>query len=197
MNYQPVSGQKPIPDIQSGLRAWMRYRGYEADVFTQLTDFNPQTPPGHGFTFEDLKAEIDAGYPVMVFLQPFSQAYRSLTNSAPMPKADPAIHGMTIYGYLEEGGVSYVRYRTSWASGNNVFSEWSPAAWQAGLPVRGVIGFRPRPQITRFQRTGGSLALEWDGPSALLYDAIADTTTPVHRYVVERATSSRLRTSRR
>src|SRR5688572_1821050 len=42
------SGRTPTgataPDIQSGLREWTKYRGSDADVFTQLSDFNPRTP---------------------------------------------------------------------------------------------------------------------------------------------------------
>ena len=43
-----------------------------------------------------MQAEIDAGYPVLVFLQPYNELYRSLSG---MPKANPEIHGMLIYGY--------------------------------------------------------------------------------------------------
>ena len=55
-NYVPseVAGT-PARDIQSGLRAWAQYRGYDADVFTQLTDFNTTVVAGKGFTFENLK----------------------------------------------------------------------------------------------------------------------------------------------
>ncbi|MCI0747899.1 MAG: hypothetical protein L0Y58_21035, partial [Verrucomicrobia subdivision 3 bacterium] len=64
-NYTPpTTAGTPARDIQSGLREWTKYRGYGADVFTQFSDFNPQTPAGTGFTFEDVKAEINAGYPL-------------------------------------------------------------------------------------------------------------------------------------
>src|SRR4030095_11049451 len=53
-----------VPDIQSGLRAWTKYRGYEADTFSQLSEFNPDITAGPGFSFAELKSEIDSGYPV-------------------------------------------------------------------------------------------------------------------------------------
>src|SRR5262245_51378571 len=63
-SYTNTAGQY-IPDIQSGLRAWAKYRGYDADVFTQLTSFNPERTGAAGFTYADVKAEINAGYPVL------------------------------------------------------------------------------------------------------------------------------------
>jgi len=44
-NFTPTAtAGTPARDIQSGLREWTRWRGYDADVFTQLTDFNPNVP---------------------------------------------------------------------------------------------------------------------------------------------------------
>ena len=54
---------------------------------------------------------------------------------------------------------------------------------------RGVIGFRPKPRIRSIERTGGELTIEWDGPSSQVRDAMAGTTTPVHRYIVERSST--------
>lgn len=178
-----------IPDIQSGFRAWARYRGYDADVFTELTDFNPERTGG-GFTFEDVKAEINAGYPVLVYLQPTNQFFRSLSG---MPKANPEIHGVMIYGYAENspdvGFPKAVLIRTSWGSGDNYFMEWSANNWLGLFPPRGVIGFHPKPKITSVARGGGNLTIAWDGPSAQLYDVYAQTNTIVQRYQVERATT--------
>jgi hypothetical protein len=178
----------PAVDIQSGLKAWARYRGYDADVFTQLTDFNPNTPAGKGFTFEDLKAEIDAGYPVLLFLQPSSENSRALGS---MSRANPPIHGMLAYGYgTGEAGEQLVRYRTSWGSGPaQELSFWSASPWQAGLPVRGVVGFHPLPKITSVTVSNGNVTVAWDGPSAQLYDRVAMTTTELHSYEVQKATS--------
>jgi hypothetical protein len=196
VNYTPsADAGQPARDIQSGLRAWARWRGYDADVFTQLADFNPQTPAGKGFTYEDVKAEINAGYPVMVFLQNYSQLSRPLSG---MPRANPVIHGMTIYGYEEypDYGIRWVRVRTSWASGDGFPPPpWDATPWVSEpssgvyLSVRGVIGFRPHPKIRTISRAGNSVTLTWDGPSSQLYDALNGTTTAVHRYVVERATT--------
>jgi len=178
----------PAVDIQSGLKAWAKHRGYDADVFTQLTDFNPNMPVGKGFTFDDLKAEIDAGYPVLLFLQGFDGNSRLLPG---MPKANPAIHGMLAYGYaIAETGERFVRYRTSWGSGPaQEVSEWNANPWQAGLPVRGVIGFHPLPKITSVSLENGNVTVRWDGPSARLYDNIARTTSELHWYEVQQATS--------
>lgn len=181
----------PALDIQSGLRAWTQWRGYTADVFTQLADFNPLAPQGQGFTFADLKAEIDAGYPVLLFLQNYGVNSRSL---AGMARANPRIHGMLAYGYfIDPDGISYVRLRTSWGSGDNVFNQWTSDDWLPEstllLPVRGVIGYHPRPQIMQITRNDDHLTLRWHGPASVLYDEEAGTLTPLHEYVVEAADS--------
>jgi hypothetical protein len=197
VNYTPTNAGAATVDIQSGLRAWTRYRGYDADVFTQLVDFNPHVPAGHGFTYEDLKKEIDAGYPVLFFLQPNEQLYRSLPGAA---KANPEIHGIMAYGYVDrpgEGIVQGVRVRTSWASGDYRFTEWGAlftlielqGAGVASFPVRGVIGYHPRPKITRVTRIEGNVTLTWDGPGSQIHDDIAGTNGTVHLYQLQRATS--------
>jgi hypothetical protein len=161
-------------------------------VFTQLADFNPRTPTGSGFTFEDVKAEINAGYPLLVFLQDYNQFSRNLP---PMAKANPEIHGMLIYGYQEypELGVNYVYCKTSWASGDRIFYAWSASPWVSdltvNLAVRGVIGYRPKPRIRNIRRTAGQVTIDWEGPSSQLRDAVAQTTTPVHRYQIEKTTA--------
>jgi hypothetical protein len=178
-----------IPDIQSGFKAWARYRGYDADVFTQFSDFNPERTGG-GFTYEDVKAEINAGYPVCVYLQPTNQFFRSLPG---MPKANPEIHGVMIYGYVQDnpevGASKGVIIRTSWGSGDNQIIEWSANNWLGLFPPRGVIGFHPKPKITQVTREAGNITIAWDGPSAQLFDYLAGTTTTVHRYQVERAST--------
>jgi len=177
----------PARDIQSGLKAWTEYRGYSGEVFTQLTDFNPETPPGKGFTFEDLKAEIDAGYPVLLFLQPPNEKSRPI---GPMTRANPHIHGMLAYGYvISDSDQRYVRYRTSWASGDKSLHQWNADGWEADLPVRGVIGYHPRPQIVNITHSQSSVTIAWHGPAAQLYDAVNDTNIALDSYVVEKATS--------
>ncbi len=180
VNYVPgPQAGLPAVDIQSGLKAWTEYRGYECEVFTQLTDFNPMVPAGKGFTFDHLRAEIDAGYPVLLLLQQFDDLSRAL---GPRNKANPHIHGMLAYGYyLAESGIQYVRYRTSWASGNNLLSAWTADEWQAALPVRGVIGYHPWPKITTIARTNASVTVRWDGPAARLTNLIEHTTVDLHR----------------
>lgn len=189
-NHAPRDTQgRRIPDIQSGLREWAAWRGFTADTFSQLTDFNPDIPAGNGFTFAELKAEIDAGYPVLLFMQPFGEFSRTVHGQAGV---NPEIHGMLAYGYLiQDDGSAFVRYRTSWSSGDREFSPWTADDWtpeQAlNLPLRGVIGFHPRPRLEAPRWTGSKLQLRWQGPLATLRDDLADTEAPVHRYRVERA----------
>lgn len=178
----------PAIDIQSGLRSWTQYRGYTADVFTQLSDLNPEVPPGKGFTFEDLKAEIDAGYPVLMFLQDVRGKWRDFSDAA---RINPLIHGILAYGYLiGEDGTQHVRYRSSFASGDSQFGIWnSNTIWHSIAPLRGVIGYHPQPQITSVTEEGGQITVHWHGPNAELYDGISGVSTKVHRYVLEKTAS--------
>ncbi len=189
-DFTPIdtSGHR-IPDVQSGLRAFSESRGYAAHSFSQLSDFNPDKPPGNGFTFTELKAEIDAGYPVLLFMQAFDQFSRSIFSDTGV---NPIIHAMLAYGYvIDDEGNPYVRYRTSWASGDNQLSAWSPANWtpeqSLNLPLRGVIGYRPRPKLVGIQRVSGGLQLRWHGPQSVLRDEGADAEWAVHEFVIEKS----------
>lgn len=190
VNFTPsAAAGNPAVDIQSGLRNWVKWRGYEADTFTQLTDFNPHVPEGKGFTFEDLMAEIDAGYPVLLFMQPFNRNSRNLLG---MTNANPNIHGMLAYGYyIDPSGDRFCLYRTSWGSGDNQLSQWNDDNWtpkgQLNLPLRGVIGFRPKPQIMETEFAGNDLTLRWHGPDSEVLDRVQGGTRKVHYYVIERA----------
>lgn len=196
-NYTPTDASGSlVPDIQSGLRRWTAWREYEADTFSQLTDFNPDLQPGGGpgFTFADLKAEIDAGYPVLLFMQAFGVFSRTLDGK---PRQNPIIHGMLAYGYvIDDDGTEYVRYRTSWASGDSQFSPWNSANWtpngDLNLPLRGVIGYHPKPKIVSVSEWQGRVNLRWEGPMSRVRDSVADLERPVHAYVVEQ--TSRLGT---
>lgn len=183
-NYVPsAEAGLPAIDLPSGLRAWAQYRGYGSMVFSQLTDFNPDTPQGMGFTFNDLKAEIDAGYPVLICLQRHGEKSRPMGG---LLRVNPDLHGMLAYGYyIAENGLPMVRYRTSWASGDNRLRVWDAQPWEADLPVRGMIGFHPKPKVKRYSLAQGNLILEWDGPAADLYDSTQDGERRVHGYVVE------------
>lgn len=178
----------PAIDIQSGLRAWTTYRGFTAEVFTQLSDFNPDVPSGKGFTFEDLKDEIDAGYPVLMFLQVYDTKSRSLNGKE---RANPLIHGILAYGYsVNDDGTQFVRYRTSFAGGDSVLGVWKNTTFWAGIaPLRGVITYHPQPQIKSVVDVGGRLTIRWDGPDADLYNVGTGTTSKPHWYVIEMATS--------
>jgi hypothetical protein len=185
----PLQNGVPIRDIQSGWRNWTEYRGNRADVFSQLADpsVNPNTPAGTGFTFADLKAEIDAGYPLMLFLQNPNEFSRSLPG---MDRANPEVHGMIAYGYIvTDDGTQYVRYRTSWGSGDLNFAQWGPQSFEAQLSLRGVVGYHPLPQIKSVTRGSDGVDIQWDGPQSILSDNNAGTQTQVHWYVVEKSAS--------
>jgi len=189
VNYQPdETAGLPALDVQSGLRKWARHCGYYADTFTQLGEFNPEiTGPGVGFRFEDVQAEIDAGYPLLVQLQAWNTFHRAMGD---MPRANPEVHAILIYGYYVTGNQKFVRVRTSWGSGDNVLLPWTSDSWLVNpLRVRGVLGFHPRPQIVDFQRHGRQITLRWVGPDSVLYDALTGKHRRVHWYVVERALS--------
>lgn len=184
VNFTPPNN---IPDIQSGWRAWTESRGNKANTFSQLVDFNPDKPAGTGFTFEDLKAEIDAGYPVMLFLQNFGQFNRSVEG---MARANPLVHGMIAYGYLErDDGTRKVRYRTSWAREDQKYWDWRPELFEFILHLRGVIGYHPLPQIKSAAPAAGGLEVKWDGPSSTVRDDFSGAETVVHWYVIEKATT--------
>ena len=178
----------PARDIQSGVRAWTQYRGFSADVFTQLSDINVTVPPGKGFTFQNLKAEIDAGYPVMLFLQENAVKSRTLGN---MERANPLIHGMLAYGYfIGNDGAEFVRYRSGFASGDSHLAAWKrETVWHSIAPLRGVIGYHPSPQITGIMEGEGQVTIQWHGPDGQLYDAVTGATRKLHWYVVEKARS--------
>lgn len=192
LNYTPsAAAGKPAIDLQSGLRSWTKWRGYDANVTTQLAEVNPDAPAGKRFTFADLKAEIDAGYPVLLFMQSWPQKYRSVGG---MARANPEIHGMVAYGYYEtDTGAPYVHLRTSWATGDNDYYPWDGSGWLdwSGwyMPPRGAISYHPLPRITEVKRAGGQITLRWHGPASELYDVENGTVTQVHQYVVEMATS--------
>ena len=180
----PDLNGEAVRDLQSGFRAWAESRGCKAETYSQLSDFNPEAPVGTGFTFEDLKAEIDAGYPVLMYLQAAGQFSRSLNG---MERANPPVHGMVAYGYLTVNGVPRVRYRTSWASGDGVFAIWGPGPVEAGLQLRGMVAFHPAPKIRDVKKETDGVRVRWDGPSSRL--SVDAEERPVHRYVVERSDS--------
>ncbi len=189
INYTPgPEAGLPAVDIQSGLRAWTQFRGSSADVYTQLADLNPEAPAGKGFTFSDLKSEIDAGYPVLMFLQFVANKSREILT---MSRANPLIHGVLAYGYfIDDEGIEYVRYRTSFAGGDNAFAPWKKTTlWSSIAPLRGVIIYHPRPQIISVTDVGGQLTIRWDGPRSQLYNASKGSTSDLHWYVIEKANS--------
>ena len=178
-----------VPDVPSGLRSWTEFRGSRGNVFSQLVDFVPGLAPGMGFSFEAMKAEIDAGYPVMLYLQNHDETFRSLPG---MPRGNPNVHGMLAYGYvILDTGEQIVRYKTSWGgSGDNSLRLWSTDIWEALLQLKGVVGFHPLPQIKSILRTGDVLKLKWQGPSSEWKDLTpGGETRMLHRYIIEKSDS--------
>ncbi|MGA1791498.1 MAG: PEP-CTERM sorting domain-containing protein [bacterium] len=100
-------------DGMVGITEYVQYAGYdyvESGTYSQLTDNNPLggLPGGtapvltESFTFEDYKAEIDAGRPVLIHV---------------------IGHTMLGYGYDETGGSQTVNlYNTWWEGGDTM--EW-------------------------------------------------------------------------
>jgi len=178
-------------DMPSGLIDWTRFRGYDGEAFCQLADFNPVVTGGRGFTFENLKSEIDAGYPVLLYLQPTSQLSRSLGGQS---RVNPDIHGMLAYGYLiEDDGTRFVRFRTSWGSGDFVFAVWGPEPWTPlgilNFPLRGVVAYHPKPKIRSVSREGANLVLRWDASDANIVDDLTGDIRAAQLHVVEWADS--------
>src|ERR1041385_5135166 len=65
----------------------------------------------------------------------------------------------------------------------------APPGVDGGLSVRGVIGYRPLPTMRSVSYDGTDVTVHWDGPASHLFDALAGTTTAVHRYQLERSLS--------
>jgi hypothetical protein len=183
----PLNGI-PVRDVQSGLRSWAQYRGYEASVSSQLVDVNPNIPPGTGFSFEDLKAEILRGYPVLLMLQNPNEFSRNLGGM----RGNPNIHAMLAYHVvIMDDGTQLVQYRTSWATGeaSGSWAQWGSQPWAVGLPLRGVILFHPLPKLRQIERANGKLTIRWDGPNSTLWDDVNQTEVAAHSYTLESAPS--------
>jgi hypothetical protein len=187
-NFQPFDfAGSVMPDLPSGLNRWTEWRGYASDSFSQLTDFNSTVASGAGFTFEELKAEIDAGYPVLCHLQSFEEQSRTVFGRDNM---NPRIHAVLAYGYRIVDGLNRVRFRDGWAGlEDHLGHVWGDSAWAAGLPVRGVIGYRPTPRIVSVKVVGENVQLEWHAPDATIRDNLTGTETRIHSYQVERSSS--------
>ena len=180
-NYFDVLGARrqnfnaPTPDIQSGYRRFAQFRGYDAEVYSQVTDVYPNTPPGRGFSFEDYMAEIDAGYPVIMQWQVAGVADPSGNN--------PDFHAVLGYGYLHDPpGTKVIYTHNSWAQGEKLY------AWNApGLFFfRGVYVVRPKPKVTSITTFNNQTTITWEGGHSRLYDANSGVTVTTHWYVVER-----------
>jgi hypothetical protein len=182
----PSAGTLEVRDMQSGLRAWSVYRGYSANVSSQLAEVNPETPLGSGFTFEDIRTEINAGYPVMLILQNHNEFSRQVQG---VSGVNPQCHAIIVHGYVvTDGDLRAIRFRTSWGDGG-ALAIWNSEVIAAQLPIRGAITYRPEPKITNMERIGNQVRLEWHGPNSVMLDEISGTSTPVHQYVIERATT--------
>jgi len=181
----------PSRDLPSGLRAWSQWRGYDAEVSSQLTEFVPGIPTGAGFTFDDLKREIDHGYPVLLWLQPTNEFSRplGLGSANAMLRANPRSWAVLAYGYyIGDDASEWVHVRNS---GNGTVTEnWSGDNWSPGYPVRGAITFHPKPRITNISRDGANISLTWEALTGRLYNSdLAGSTNLTRQFVIERATA--------
>jgi hypothetical protein len=188
VNFIPsIEAGAPARDIQSGLKAFAEYRGCVGDSFSQLADVWQYTPAGTGFTFDDFKAEIDAGRPVLFMLQ--QHASSSVSNF------NPSIHGVPAYGYrTNDVGNRYVRFRTGWSASTGDYREheWNSESMISGyswMYLRGVIGFRPKIQMVSMTSNVNRLHFSWNGSTVTLWDDTADEEIVIHGYVVEGSTS--------
>lgn len=174
--------ESTIPDIQSGLRKYLQYCGYDAEVFSQVSDFYPKTPPGRGFSFYDFMQYIDAGYPVLMHLQPDSYADGAGLN--------PEIHGILGYGYRQDAHMFYLR--DSWGSLPDKYVAWTNIVGiyggLAGFYTRGLIVVIPKPRITSITMDTGGLLVAWQGGQSILSNLQSVVTETTHWYVVEGGT---------
>ena len=188
-NYFETSGVRrynfaaPTPDIQSGLRAYVRYCGYEADLFTQVANVYPKTPAGRGFNFHDFMQCIDAGYPVLMQLQ--VNAYVGAGGN------NPDFHAVMGYGYQDYGvGNHNIYYRNSWAQGEKLepWDTFSMDGLPAGFYIRGVYVLMPKPEITGVSGSPGQLTVTWQGGDSVLVEDLSGGMETTHWYVVESGT---------
>jgi len=180
-NYFDVLGKRrqnfnaPTPDIQSGYRRFAQFRGYDAEVYSQVTDVYPNTPAGRGFTYEDFMAEIDAGYPVVMQWQ--------ISNYADSNGNNPDFHAVVGYGYYHDpSGTKSIYTHNSWAQGEVLYNWNGPGLFY----FRGVYVVRPKPKITSITTSNEQTTIEWEGGHSRLYDFNNDVTITTHWYVIER-----------
>lgn len=191
VNFTPLDPfGNPIPDVQSGWRAFAAWRGYDADSFSQLLDIWSDTPTGAGFTFEDLRREIDAGRPVLLHLQELAYARDDY---------NPDVHAVLAVGYeITAAGARNVRVRFGWTANVNVFDikAWSNTVYLYGDPPsspplypRGAIGLHFKSVVTNILIDDGVGAFEWHGPSGVVSDSVAKISWTAIWHVVEAAPS--------
>lgn len=171
----------PTPDIQSGLKDYLNYCGYDAEVFSQVSDFYPKTPPGRGFSFFDYMQYIDAGYPVLMHLQTDVYARPGGNN--------PPIHGILGYGYRQDSKSIYCR--NSWGNTPDQVVSWSGVS-AIGLPgfyTRGLFILIPKPQITSITMGSNGFTVAWQGGHSVLSNMLSTSLSETtHWYVVEGGT---------
>ncbi len=167
-----------VRDIQSGVRAFFRYRGYDGDTVSRLADVYTNTPAGAGFTYEDFKREIDAGFPVLMMLQDnkFSRPSDGANNEE--------MHGVVGFGYWEIAGQKFVRNYNSVES-DTKFTPWDDFSASGFWPLRGVITFRPKPKVVGAVGQSNQTVLTWHAPRGTIN--IDGSSTEVHGYIVQAA----------
>ncbi len=170
----------PTPDIQSGLKDYLNYCGYDVEVFSQVSDFYPKTPMGCGFSFFDFMQYIDAGYPVLMHLQPNSYSRAGGNN--------PPIHGILGYGYRQDSQVFF--FRDSWGTTYDRVVSWTNIPLingvLAGFYTRGLIVLIPKPKITSIVAASNGFTVAWEGGHSVLSNMLVTSQSETtHWYVVE------------
>jgi hypothetical protein len=109
-----------------------------------------------------------------------------------VPGLNPHCHAILVFGYitttLNDAEWRGIHFRSSWDDRDEI-AEWSSDIIIANLPIRGAITYHPEPKITHMEQTGNQVRLQWHGPTSVLYDEISGSSTPVHQYIIERATT--------
>ncbi len=175
-NYAP-----PTSDVQSGLRRYVQYCGYEAEVLCQVGDVYPKTPAGRGFSYYDYMQYIDAGYPVLMQLQ--VNSYTGTANN------NPDIHAILGFGYRQTiANPKNFYYRMGWVSDESGLLNTSWDTFNAvlgGFYLRGVFVLMPAPQIDSISMVSNGMSVSWAGGHSVLTNRLANAAETTHWYVVE------------
>ncbi|MBU0677720.1 MAG: hypothetical protein KJ626_06355 [Verrucomicrobia bacterium] len=180
VDYRPGPEAGPELDAQSGIRDFFESRGYRGHTVSSLSDTHPLTPAGSGYTFSNYVNDISAGYPVVMMQQD-----STLTN---VFGDNPKLHAVLGFGYrIMDDGTERVRLMTSWGTGYSIVDWDGFTSLSPPYELRGVITFKPDPEVVSVVCSGAFTTVSWHGPQATLYSN--GTVSSLHSYVLEGVTS--------